>query len=51
MEALNVLVEWLTPFLRIREVPGSNIGPAIGYPDLGFRGFRQSLQANAGIFP
>jgi hypothetical protein len=24
----NVMVEWLTLLLRIREVPGSNLGPA-----------------------
>jgi hypothetical protein len=29
----NVVVEWLTLLLRIREVPGSNLGPDTGYPD------------------
>jgi hypothetical protein len=29
----NVVVEWLTFLLRIREVPGSNLGPELGYPD------------------
>jgi hypothetical protein len=28
----NVVVEWLTPLLRILEVPGSNIGPGTAYP-------------------
>jgi hypothetical protein len=32
----NVVVEWLTPLLRIREVPGSNPGTETGYPDEGF---------------
>jgi hypothetical protein len=27
----NVVVEWLTLLLRIRQIPGSNLGP--GYPD------------------
>jgi hypothetical protein len=30
---LNVVVEWLTFLLRIREVPGSNLSPEIGYND------------------
>jgi len=29
----NVVIEWLTILLRIREVPGSNLGPETGYPD------------------
>jgi hypothetical protein len=29
----NVMVEWLTLLLRIREVPGSNLSPEAGYPD------------------
>jgi hypothetical protein len=29
----NVLVEWLTLLLTIREVPGSNLGRETGYPD------------------
>jgi hypothetical protein len=29
----NVMVERLTILLRIREVPDSNLGPEIGYPD------------------
>jgi hypothetical protein len=29
----NVVVEWLAFLLRIREVPGSNLGPETGYPD------------------
>jgi hypothetical protein len=43
---LNVVVEWLT-LLRIREVPGSYLGP--GDLDWDFRGFPQSLQVNTGI--
>jgi hypothetical protein len=30
---LNVMVEWLILLLHIREVPGSNLGPEIGYRD------------------
>jgi hypothetical protein len=29
----NVVVEWLTPLICIREVPGWNLGPESGYPD------------------
>jgi hypothetical protein len=29
----NVVVEWLTLMLRIKEVPASNPGPETGYPD------------------
>jgi hypothetical protein len=29
----NVMVEWLTFLLRIREVLGSNLGPETGYPE------------------
>jgi hypothetical protein len=29
----NVIVEWLTILLRIREVSGSNLGPETSYPD------------------
>jgi hypothetical protein len=32
---------------RILKVPGSNLGPEIGYPGWEFHGFLQSLQANA----
>jgi hypothetical protein len=42
----KVVVEWLALLTRIREVPGSNLSPEIGYPDWGFRGFPQSLQAH-----
>jgi hypothetical protein len=28
-EISNVLLEWLTPLLRIREVVGSNLGPEV----------------------
>jgi hypothetical protein len=30
----NVVVEWLTLTLPIREVPGSYLSPDTGYPDL-----------------
>jgi hypothetical protein len=30
-------------------VPGLNISQDNSYPDLGFRGFHKSIQANAGI--
>jgi hypothetical protein len=30
---LNIVVEWLVLLLCIWEVPGSNLGPEIGYPD------------------
>jgi hypothetical protein len=29
----NIQSEWLAFLLRIREVPGSNLGPETGYPD------------------
>jgi hypothetical protein len=29
----NVMVEWLTLLLSIRDVLASNLGPGIGYPD------------------
>jgi hypothetical protein len=29
----NFVVEWLTLLLRIREAPGLNLGPEIGYLD------------------
>jgi hypothetical protein len=34
----NDVIEWLT-LLRIREVPGSNLGPATGYDNSGFSWF------------
>jgi hypothetical protein len=34
-----VVVEWLTLLLRIRKVPGLNLGSETGYPDLGFSWF------------
>jgi hypothetical protein len=30
---VHVVIEWLALLLRIREVPGSNLGPESGYPD------------------
>jgi hypothetical protein len=29
----NVVMEWLTPLICIRDIPGSNHGPETGYPD------------------
>jgi hypothetical protein len=43
------VVECLTLLLRIWEVPGSNLGPETGYPDV-FYGCPQSLQENAGKY-
>jgi hypothetical protein len=43
------LVVILLPY--IRDVKGSNLGPDTGYPDLGFRGFPRSFQANIGKVP
>jgi hypothetical protein len=39
----NVVAEWLTPLLRILEVPGSNLGPQIGYLDWGFPWFWRNI--------
>jgi hypothetical protein len=44
------VLEWLTFLLRVRDVPGSNLGPDTGYPEC-FRGFPQPLQTNAEILP
>jgi hypothetical protein len=40
---------WLTRLLRIREAPGSNLGPETGYPE--FLWFSQYYQENAGLVP
>jgi hypothetical protein len=37
--------------IRIREVPGSNLGPETGYSDWGFCGFSQSLLASSVMVP
>jgi hypothetical protein len=42
------VVEGLALMVRIREFPGSNLGPETGYPGV-FRGFLHSLPANDGI--
>jgi hypothetical protein len=47
----NTMVEWLITLLRSWEAPGSNLSLETGYPDLGFCGFPQFLQVNAGIVP
>jgi hypothetical protein len=47
----NIMVERLTLLLHIWEVLAPNLGPDSSYPDLVFRGFPQSIQANAGIVP
>jgi hypothetical protein len=39
----KVLVQWLTLLLRIRKVPGSNLGPETGYHYLGFSWFYSVL--------
>jgi hypothetical protein len=50
---MKLLYKFLPPdvmvLLRIREVPGSDLGPETGYPDEDFCGFSQSLRSNAGI--
>jgi hypothetical protein len=46
----NVVVEWLTILLRIREVPGLNLRPKTGCPEV-FCGFLHSFQANARTVP
>jgi hypothetical protein len=50
MKQPNVVIEWLTLLLHIREVPGSNLSPETCYPKV-FCGFPQCIQANAGIVP
>jgi hypothetical protein len=46
---LKFKAEWLALLLRIRKVPGLDLDPETRYHDRVFRGFRQSLQAKAGI--
>jgi hypothetical protein len=46
----KVVVQWSILLLNIREVPGSNFGPDIGYSNV-FRGLPQSLQTYARILP
>jgi hypothetical protein len=48
MYSINAVVVLI--LLRIREVPDSNLGLETGYPDWGFCGFPQLLQANASIY-
>jgi hypothetical protein len=43
LQVPNIAVEWLTHLFRIREVPGSNLGPDTGYPDWGFSWFSSVL--------
>jgi hypothetical protein len=47
----NVVVEWLTLLLRIRDIQSSNLSPKTGLPNKDFRGSSQSLQENSGIVP
>jgi hypothetical protein len=44
----NVVADWLTILLSIREVPGTNLGPEIGYPEV-FCDLTQSFQENVRI--
>jgi hypothetical protein len=46
----NVVVDWLRFMFRIREVPGPSLGPETGYPNRGYRGILQTLQANCGWY-
>jgi hypothetical protein len=48
--APNIVVEWLTLLLRIRDVSGSNLGPETDYSE-SFSAFPQSVQANAATVP
>jgi hypothetical protein len=41
----------LTLVLRVRKAPNSNLSQETGYPDRFFRGFPQSLHANAESTP
>jgi hypothetical protein len=47
----NVVVEWFTLLLRIREVPWSNLDPETGILIEVIHGFLQSLQANVEALP
>jgi hypothetical protein len=47
----NVVAEWLIPLLRAREVPGLNLGPETGSPELSLSWFFSVPQMNAGIVP
>jgi hypothetical protein len=44
----NIVIEWLTLLLHIREVPGLILGPGDRLSWVTFRGFPQSFQENAG---
>jgi hypothetical protein len=48
MFLMNVMVEWLTLLLRIREVHDSNLRPETAILT---EGFPHSLKANAGMVP
>jgi hypothetical protein len=43
----NIVVKWLTLLFHVWEVLGSNLYLVTGYPDWGFYGLPQSLQAKA----
>jgi hypothetical protein len=46
----DAVTGWLKILFRIQEVPGSNLSPETGYPEV-FRDFSQSLQAYAAMVP
>jgi hypothetical protein len=48
---VNAVIEWLTLLFVVGRSRVQVSSPATGYPDGGFNGFPQSLQANAGIVP
>jgi hypothetical protein len=47
---LNVMVEWLTFLLRIREIKSLNLGTHIAYSEI-FQDFHESFQADSRVFP
>jgi hypothetical protein len=48
---MTKLTEAVTFLISILEIPNSNFGQNIDYPDKGSHGFRQPLQENARIVP
>jgi hypothetical protein len=47
----EVAVEFVASLFRLREVPGSNFSPRIGYLDVFLCSFPQSLQADVEMLP